>query len=219
MQKAHVVLFIVFVLLLGPFARHGLERLSSRGRPLPCTCIGPRDANLNIVYLHGLDTIAPSWVELQNRARLHALARHLHARIALPRASGRWLQGPGIAESVGMIKAAASECFQPGGFVLLGFSDGANLVNELFLQCRSDVASTFIAIGGSSGAPRHPGDLSVCGRLFLVAGHHEPGFSTNKAYARQLARRGANVQFIEHSGPHEIPLTEIAMLLKNQESP
>jgi|ERR1043165_81982 hypothetical protein len=214
MERAFVVLFILAVLLVEPFAQHGLAKLSLQAQPPPCTCFGPRDTDLNIVYLHGLDTIAPSWMELQNRAKLHVIAKHLHARIALPRASGRWLHGSRIAESLGIIKEASSECFRRGNFVLLGFSDGANLVNELFVQCRSDVTSTFVAVGPSETIPRHSVDWSACGHFFLVAGRHEPGFSTNQAYAQQLARRGAKVQFIEHSGPHELPLKQLAILLR-----
>jgi predicted esterase len=155
-------------------------------------------------------------MELQNRAKLVALADTLHARIALPRAPGRWSRRNAAAESIEGIDAAAAECFGGRDFVLLGFSDGANLVNQLFLDCRTDVTRRFVSVGSSEGlAGRRAVPESRCGRIALLAGHREPGFATTRTFARQLARSGATVTFVEHPGPHELPVEELLRFLED----
>jgi hypothetical protein len=208
-RKLVPLLFAVAVLALEPFAEQAMRELS-RGRPaLPCTCIGPRQARLDIVYLHGRDTYAPSWQEIRNRQTLRAISEVLQARIALPRTRSGWPQKAQIAGSVEQIRAAAAVCFDEPHFVVLGFSDGANAVNQLFVQCRTDVASAFVSAGSSEGiASRGIAGLNRCGQLRLIAGRHEPGFATTSMFARQLARQGGDVRFYEHPGPHELPFVE-----------
>jgi hypothetical protein len=197
---------VLAVLAFEPFAEHSLQLLASR-EPLPCSCIGPRDARLNVVYLHGFDTYGPSWTEIATRRKLHEIADALHVRIALPRTRGSW------ARHLDEIGRAGSVCFNdPRSFVILGFSDGANAANELFFDC---VGARVISVGSSSGAVSRSRALAGCGQLILIAGEHEPGFATTKLMARRLAAQHADVRFFAHSGPHEVPLRETLAALRS----
>ena len=207
--------FVAAVLLIEPFVQHALAFISRDREPLPCTCIGRRDAAVNIVYLHGLDTVAPSWQEIQNREKLRAIAQILDARIALPRGPGRWPQRSDIAKSVDLIEQASRACFRSSRLMVVGFSDGANVVNQLYVSCRPDIASTYVSAGSSEVAFRRDAQsLARCGQLVLIAGRHEPGFETTRIFATQLAKRGYRVQFVAHSGPHELPFSETLMALR-----
>ncbi len=196
------------MLALEPFAEHAFLGLAHNKPALPCECIGTSPSRVNVVYLHGLDTFGPSWTEMRNRDKLRAISRLLGARIALPRTRSSWLRSPAT-----QIRAAAASCFPRGEpFVVVGFSDGANAVNQLFLDCRTDVATQYVSIGSSAGFEgRHEAGKTRCGTLTLIAGRHEPGLTTTRLLARQLGAR-----FYEHPGPHELPFNETMAALRSQ---
>jgi predicted esterase len=178
---------------------------------MPCDCFGPEGAEKRVVYLHGLDTRGPSWIELQNRARLRAVAELLHIRIALPRAGGAWPQhgSEEIQRSFAMIESQANTCFRsPARFGLIGFSNGGNFANALFLRCSAGNPAWIVSVGSEGGVPRDSAPLSTCGEIRLIAGRHDPAFASSRGLARQLARRGADVRFIEHPGLHELPFEQ-----------
>jgi hypothetical protein len=201
------------VLLLLPFAEHGLAELQRFRAPRSIDCIGDVDARLRIVYLHGRDTYGPSWVELKNRDALRALATSLDARIALPRARGGWPLGneAALAKTQTIIGAAARQCFHdPTSFGVIGFSDGANVTNELFLQCRSTAALWFVSVGGDGAVrPDQLKGAAGCARIAVVAGQHEPTYMGSKHFARQLAKRGVDARFFEHDGVHDLPFAPL----------
>lgn len=92
------------------------------------TCLGEAGARRHIVYLHGLDSFAPSWQELDNRRALAALP---DVAIAIPRApvcgAGRcWSdEDAGAAETISAIRGAAHVCFpDASSYGVVGFSRG-----------------------------------------------------------------------------------------------
>jgi hypothetical protein len=98
---------------------------SERSRP---TCLGPSDAQRRIVYLHGLDSHAPSWQELDNR---RALTEIPDATIAIPRApacgSGRcWADDDSrTSTTIEAIRSASRTCFGDRPLHgVIGFSRG-----------------------------------------------------------------------------------------------
>lgn len=214
--KLAPLLFAASVLALEPFAEHALLAMSSHRPALPCECAGATPSRVNVVYLHGRDTFAPSWTEIRNRYKLSAIAQLLRARIAFPRSRSSWLpQRSNTDPSVAHIRAAADTCFPRGApFVVVGFSDGANAVNQLFLDCRSGVTSEYVSIGSSQADIRNSVPLAGCGHLVLIAGQHEAGLTATRLLARQLAKRGADVEFHEHPGPHELPFSETMSALR-----
>ena len=205
------IAFVIAVLVLLPIAEHALAALARFRGPMPCDCFGPEDAETRVVYLHGLDTNGPAWVEWQNRARLRAIAQLLHIRIALPRAGAAWPQhgSEEIERAFAMIERQSDTCFRSRGrFGLIGFSNGGNFANALFLRCNAPSPAWIVAIGSEGGVPRDSAPLSSCGPIRLIAGRHDPAFANSRGLARQLASHGADVRFIEHPGLHELPFEQ-----------
>lgn len=205
------------ILALLPFTRPAVATLGRLREPMPCECIGPADATTRAVYLHGLDTPGPSWLEIQNRETLRALAAHLGVRIALPRRRGPWA-GHDSSEttlSLAVIRSAAATCFAPRqSFGLIGFSDGGNFVNDLFARCETTGPRWFISIGSEGRLQALRQDLSRCRGIWVLAGRHEPFFAETRTYAHLLSKAGAHATFIEHPGPHELPYEETRLALE-----
>jgi predicted esterase len=205
------IAFAIAVLILLPLAQHGLAALARFRSPMACDCLGPDDAADHVVYLHGLDTNGPAWIEWQNRARLRALAQSLHLRIALPRAGGAWPQhgAEEIGRALASVKSQAETCFPSRTpFGLIGFSNGGNFANALFLQCSAGNPAWIVSIASEGGVPKDLAPLSSCGPIRLIAGRHDPAFANSRGLARQLAKHGADVRFIEHPGLHELPFEQ-----------
>lgn len=209
--------FAAAVIVLSIFIRAALSSAAPR-RASAAGCIGEASAPLRMVYLHGLDTYGPSWKEVENRETLRALAHAVNARIALPRTRGFWPQGHPAARATArsVIADAAGRCFDGGAeYGLLGFSNGANLVNELFIHCDEWPAPWMISIGGEGSARNATAAHRRCGRLIVIAGRHEPTYRIAANFASRLAKLGADVRLIEHSGAHEIPFAETALALRS----
>lgn len=204
--------FAPAVLLLLPFAEHALAGLGHLRAPMECECVHQAGARLNIVYLHGLDSYGPSWHEIRSRETLKSIAQVLKANLAFPRAPGVWPKGTAadIQKSRDIVQAAAGKCFEPRApFGIIGFSDGGNLANELYLLCRPSSAQWTVSVGSEGALPRNDKrSLSGCGAIALVAGRHEPTLAVTRGFVRQLAARGARVRYIEHPGPHDVPFEE-----------
>lgn len=216
-QRAWVVLRAVAVLGAALFlygaARQVLAWIGSQREPIATACYGREEAQLRIVYLHGIDTRGPGWIEAQNRRKLHALAERLDARIALPRAPAGWWEhstDEAMDRSLAVARKGAETCF--GGrdeFGVIAFSYGAAFANEVFVRCRRDDAFRWIVSAGGVGlVPRAAGSLERCGRIRVVAGRHEPVFAESSSFALQLRAHGADAAFVAHGGPHEIPFVE-----------
>lgn len=217
MSFAKALAFAVAVVLLMQFAHRALGEIAGLRQPRATDCIGAPDAPLRVVYLHGLDTYGPTWQEMKSRATLRAVARTAGARIALPRAPGRWTAD--LAGSRKAIDESARRCFgnSSAPYVLLGFSEGAYLVNEMYLECRPDRVAWFISAGGEGSVPKGAlADASVCGRMVVIAGRHEPSYVVNRGFARRLQKRGGDVRFIEHDGVHELTFPTLLEALRQE---
>ncbi|HEU4521164.1 MAG TPA: hypothetical protein VFT12_04120 [Thermoanaerobaculia bacterium] len=210
-RRSWLAPFVFFAAVAGlsVFAQHGLAQLGTLRRSGPVMCAGSSASDLRIVYLHGLDSYGPSWIEIRNRETLRALAHVLHARIAFPRARGGWPQQ--TAASLDTLRSAvgnaARTCFgKDSEFGILGFSDGGNAVNQLHLQC--DPRSPWmVSVGSEASLSRRTDTASRahCGTIALIAGEREPTYLVSRGFAQQLAKRGAKVRFFEHPGVHELP--------------
>ena len=208
--------FAAAVYLLMPFAQQPLAALSELRKPAATECYGRGDATLQFVYLHGLDTYGPSWRELSNRHVIRALADEFDARVALPRRRGAWPQGDAavVAQTRKLIDDAAATCFNSGAYGIVGFSNGGNAANELYLQCEPAKAAWIISAGSEATLARdRRTSFASCGRLVLVAGRHEVTYPIARGFSRQLEKRGADVHFIEHDGSHELPYPAAAEAL------
>jgi dienelactone hydrolase len=121
----HVGLFVGFGACNYVVAGWWAARRSPAAAP---TCLGPRGASRQIVYLHGLDSFAPSWQELDNRRALAAIP---DAAIAMPRApacgAGRcWSTADeGATDTITAVRGAARACFgDDAKYGVVGFSRG-----------------------------------------------------------------------------------------------
>ncbi|HEV8268959.1 MAG TPA: hypothetical protein VGR00_12015, partial [Thermoanaerobaculia bacterium] len=176
-------------------------------------------ARRHIVYLHGLDTYGPAWIEIQNRETLRALAALLGARIALPRAPGRrWPRGSvaSLEASLAMVDRAAEESFPKGAsYGVIAFSNAAIMENEVFARCLRNRAAWILSVGGDGAVGREtPTDLSGCGTLRLIAGRYDPARPSAAVFARSLALRRADARFTEHPGGHRLPFRETYDVLR-----
>jgi hypothetical protein len=153
----HVALFAGFGACNYVVAGWWAARRSSHAAP---TCLGPQGARRHIIYLHGLDSFAPSWQELENR---RAVAGIPDAAIAIPRAptcgSGRcWsASDDGATDTAIAIRSAAKTCFgDQATYGVVGFSRGG------FALARLASCSTF---GGQwaivASAYGHTGELRL----------------------------------------------------------
>ena len=199
--------FMAAVVLLSPFAVQALLTLGRLRAVPPVDCIGRAEARLRIVYLHGRDTYGPSWVEVKNRETLRALARVLDARVALPRTRDGWQKAD--ADLLHVTAGAAQACFgETSSFGVLGFSDGGNAANQLYLTCRGAMPRWVVSVGSEASIPRkETRSWRECGPIALIAGRHEPTYLITRSFARQLQQRRATATFIEHEGVHELPFT------------
>lgn len=128
----HVALFVGFGACQYMVAGWWAARREPAATP---TCLGPQGARRKIVYLHGLDSFAPSWQELENRRVLAAIP---DAAIAMPRApacgAGRcWSDDDaGVANTTTAIRDAARTCFgERASYGVVGFSRGGYALARL----------------------------------------------------------------------------------------
>jgi predicted esterase len=106
-----------------------------------------------------------------------------------------------------VIDQAAANCFGSGQrYGLIGFSNGGNLVNRLYISSRPASVSWVLSIASEGTVPRAGVPRGVLIRV--IAGRSDPTFAASAAFARQLAARGADVRFIEHDGRHELPFAQ-----------
>jgi hypothetical protein len=168
-------------------------------------CVGPTSARRHVVYLHGLDSHAPSWQELDNRRALVAIPDTV---FAIPRApvcgSGRcWADGDdGTPATVAAIRDAAHACFgaRPLDGVI-GFSRGGFALARID-RCDT-VGARWAIIAGAFGY----GDelrLRDC-TVGVVIGerdrYHRTG-AIDYAHRRQAAQ--LPTVLVEHDGGHRL---------------
>ncbi len=171
--------------------------------------IGSSSARHRVVYLHGMDTYGPAWIEIRNRETLRALARDLGLFVALPRAPERMWPYETAGEyerSLSLVRSAARASFPEGSrFGVVGFSQGGYFAGRLFQSRRDDDIAWIIAVG-STGDVLSGGSLVGHGPFRIVIGNAEADSQSAHAFARLLARRKADVRVFEFEGVHGLPL-------------
>jgi hypothetical protein len=175
------------------------------------TCMGSPGASRRIVYLHGLDSRAPSWQELDIRRALAAIP---DAAIAVPRAPtcgpGRcWPDADdGTDETIAAVRDAARACFGDGeSYGVVGFSRGG------FALARLDgcgaVGARWAIVASAFGYTEEL-RLRDCPVATVVGRgdrHHHDG-----AVAYALRRRTAGLRgpLIEFDGGHRVDARALA---------
>ena len=147
-------------------------------------CLGLKDSKSFAIYLHGTDTDIPSAQEFTNRELLSRISNSLKIGIVLPRSKDKctadkrficWgsdYNDPKLLNSV--FTAAVTEaknCFPDAKpAVLIGFSNGGYIVNQILQNCRKTIFEWLVSIGaGGSWSKTEISDQSRCGNLFLFA--------------------------------------------------
>lgn len=193
-------------------------------------CLGPQNASVGFVYLHGMDAVSPSQQELLNREKLERLSKKLGIRVAIPRANTVcpsnskmlcWGWGFSSAE-LNSIKIqvlnAAQSCQLPEKFNLIGFSNGAYATNLLYKDCLLAGDSKIISIGASllnPGSKFTDGELAKCGNLKILIGNKDQyNYDPNKALFNAIKSKNGNVEWIEFEGSHEISEDALLQVLK-----
>jgi len=128
------------------------------------SCEGPEDADVGLVYLHGMDSPSPSPQEMSNRAVLEAVARHFSMRVAILRSLTRcswrpeqlcwsWRDRNQLLSRHEEIVRKSAPCFaKEARLILLGFSNGAFFATDIANRCVPTPFSSVIAFGGGTGA-------------------------------------------------------------------
>jgi hypothetical protein len=189
------------------------------GTPPP-TCLGSSTARRNIVYLHGLDSVGPSWQELTNRRTLASLP---DVRVAIPRAplcdGGRCWDPSRTDTTIAAIRSAAEVCFGRGAgtnvgppFGVLGFSRGGFALAAL-ASC-ADAGASWAIVAGAFGitAVDRIGlrDCPVAVAIGRRDRYHHAG-AIEYASARAAAKLAGGL--VEHDGGHRLDAASLARAL------
>lgn len=199
-------------------------------------CIGEPTAERFVVYLHGMDSEAPSEQEQHNREVLAKLAKAQGVRFALPRASmacptragsvcwGWKFDEAEASAAATQIDAAATGCFPGKPYGVLGFSNGGYLLNKLLRSCRLEAmlpkAEWLIGVGsarfeGEGELEAEPKSLAGCGRLLLLSGREDSyNFDPKHHLYELLVAKGADVEHFEFPGGHILEETSLKQALE-----
>lgn len=189
-------------------------------------CYGPSSAKHGIIYLHGLDEPKMEALERNHRKLLGELAQQLKIRIATPRSS-RLCSGKlcwnhsnqrAVEDSLAYVLEQSKTCLKDRTLrSLIGFSNGAYLVNKAFQLCRrSDQRLLFIGIGGLGELGKGTKiDPKFCGHLQLMSGQGDLSRRKIEQLAQNLEKRyGEKVQIEIYPGAHYIHKASLSRKLE-----
>ena len=194
-------------------------------------CLGPINAKINVIYLHGIDTTKPNSLELQNRERLQKIANALSARISLPRSpqlckdQTKLCWNPNIdqAENAKALLQEATElskeCFHSNDSQphLIGFSSGGFLVNKIIRYCLKRNFQSIMSIGASSATDESdPRDLTNCSPLRMLVSRTEATREAAEKFYSIIKQRNGNIRLDYFDGDHELPQKETLKILDEQ---
>jgi hypothetical protein len=184
-------------------------------------CLGPKDARESLIYLHGMDPVAPSSQELATRADLERLGHELGLRVAVPRSQTLcpkdktllcWPQTSRDTLSLTWEKILSDSalCFTrtPSDPILLGFSNGAYFATQLWQECLPSGPRRVLAIG-SGETRREKAPAASCGRLTLLVGRRDQVLPSARAFHKRLLARKSKIDFIEFDGGHQVDPSSI----------
>lgn len=190
---------------------------------LDVSCIGPKSATNFAIYLHGLDSIHPSPLEVNNRKILARIADAKNMRIALPRAQMKcpnqeqaicwgWnFDSDEIKKVLPAIMKAKDYCFASDKpFTIIGFSNGGYLLTHWYalglksFQVKQPLA--LIASGSSwNGLPIKKTNITENSKVTLIAGSDDKYASEkSKLFYDELKKLEAPVVFISFQGGHRL---------------
>jgi predicted esterase len=178
------------------------------------TCIGPAHAKRKIVYLHGLDSAAPSWQEFDNRRALAAIP---DAAIAIPRApacsAGRcWSDADeGVAETISAIRGAANACFgDHATYGVVGFSRGGFALARL---ATCDEAGAGWAIVASAFGYTDELRLRGCPVGVMVGRRDRYHYDGAVGYSQRRRAAGLPTWLFEFDGGHRLDTSSLMSAL------
>jgi predicted esterase len=204
----HVALFVGFAACNVAVAGWLTARRRKATAP---TCFGAEHASRHIVYLHGLDSFAPSWQELGNRRALAAIP---DVALAAPRApscgSGRcWSDSDdGTSETVTAIRGAVRACFgDHATYGVVGFSRGGYALARL-ASCNSFGARWAIV----ASAFGYTTDLRLSDCPVAVVIGHGDRYQYTGAIEYAQRRRAAELStfLFEFDGGHRLDTESLA---------
>lgn len=194
------------------------------------TCIKPSQKTLvaQVIYLHGMDTFSPSNQELQIRKSLENLSNELGISFATPRAFEKcpenkkqicWMWGAETKEAIKIkrnkILRETKSCFSESlPTIWLGFSNGGNLVSQIFQECVEK--GDYITFGASGGYVKNSsGSLQNCGSYKALIGKNDKwNYSHAIKFYSNLKNKKAHVDVIELDGGHEVDSNILREILK-----
>jgi predicted esterase len=196
----------------------------SMANPDTVKCLGPEQTKLGLIYLHGMvDHVKKSGPEeFKNHTALAALAEKEKIRIAFPispwaNPTKKW-QGklhwprspkgptaPGMPEVWEVIKQQAQSCLKnTEKKAVLGFSNGAYFVTQMYLDCLDSRLEWHGTIGsGSLGISQTK--PKPCGSLKVLSGDKDLSHNDAKSFAKRLKSLGYDAEFISFSAGHHLP--------------
>lgn len=196
---------------------------ASAASALDVSCIGPKSATTFAIYLHGLDSVQPSPLEIGNRKILAKIAEAKNIRIALPRARMKcpnqeqaicwgWnFDSDEIRAILPAIMKAKNACFaKDKPFTMIGFSNGGYLLTNWYAQgLKSSLVNQPLALiaSGSSwnGLPIEKTNISGSSKLTLIAGSDDKySYERSKLFYNVLKKLDAPVAFISFLGRHHL---------------
>ncbi len=182
------------------------------------TCLGSRTATRRIVYLHGLDSRAPSWQELDNRRVLAAIP---DAAIAIPRAPGCgagrcWPDDDERATAlVTAIRGAAETCFaDPSTYGVLGFSRGGFALARL-ADCNR-IGAQWAIVAGAFGYTTDA-RLQGCPHAIVIGRHDRHHYRGALDYAARRRASGRPTVLLEFDGGHRLDAQSLASAITELE--
>lgn len=212
---AHIGLFVGFGVCNYEAAGWLATRRSTEVAP---TCLGPKGAGRHVVYLHGLDSMAPSWQELDNR---RALAEIPDLAIAIPRApacgTGRcWPDSDeGATDTIAAIRGAAKACFgDHASYGVVGFSRGG------FALARLATCNTFgarWAIIASAFGYTDDNRLRDCPVAVVVGRHDRYQHDGAVGYAQRRRAAELPTWLFEFDGGHRVDAISLRSAIETVE--
>lgn len=190
-------------------------------------CLGPKDSEMQIVYLHGLD-VSPknAAFEKQIRTSLEVFAKELKARIALPQSPQKcrnnidncWKPNRNSPKrSRDQLKKAlelSSSCFgkeqRPH---LIGFSNGGYLAAHAIKYC---VNAGFVSYSAFSagGELDEKKDFSKCPGLNIFVSEDDVNLKASETLFQRAKKLNAQVRLYKYKGSSPMPIEPTLTVLK-----
>jgi predicted esterase len=201
---------------------------------LEVSCLGPENAKSYVIYLHGIDSPAPSAQEVENRRILSDLAKQDDIRIALPRAKsacptqfgsqcwGWKFDDAELTEILPQILNSRAACFAAEKpFKILGFSNGGYLLLHWYARGMrpsfGDVPDFLITSGSGKGyVPSDQTNLSSNPPLTLEIGRNDEfNFDSSEKFFHALKDLKAPVTLFEFEGGHNLNADALSKAFEN----